>query len=208
MYAAVMSWVRHDIARRQHAELDRLLRLVRHPATSSRAPLLEDELMLQHTELRCNILYHCQHEFQQSVKNIDHYQLRPRINCYGFGEFDSVHQSMTILAAGAAVRKEAGFDHMSDQLPGLPFFAYVVATSHQIASCSPQVRDRLVRHQRREGRHDGRAAPNAVRTVVLLGKVVNDWDLLSEVSTIGQHRRRTLRYCRLRVQCVQRVSVS
>lgn len=112
VYAAVMSWVRHDIALRQHAELDTLLRLVRHPATSSRVPLLEDDLTLQHTELRCSILYHCQHEFGQSIKNIDHYQLRPRINCYGFREFDSNHPSLSILAAGAAIRKEDGFDNM------------------------------------------------------------------------------------------------
>lgn len=83
VYSAVMNWVQHDIAQRQHAELDTLLRLVRHPATSSRQPLLEDELTLQHTELRCRILYQCQNEFKQSIKNIDNYQLRPRINCYG-----------------------------------------------------------------------------------------------------------------------------
>lgn len=112
VYAAVMSWVRHDAAVRQHAQLDKLLRLVRHPATSSREPLLEDDLMAQHIELRCNILYHCQIEFKQSVKNIDHYQLRPRINCYGFREFDSVHPSVSILAGGAAIRKEDGFDNM------------------------------------------------------------------------------------------------
>ena len=112
VYAAVMSWVRHDAAQRQHAELDKLLRLVRHPATSTRAPLLEDELTLQHTELRCRILYECQNEFKQSIRNIDCYQLRPRINDYGFREFDCVHPSMTILAGGAAVRKEDGYDNM------------------------------------------------------------------------------------------------
>ena len=39
-------------------------------------------------------------------------KLRPRIMDHGFGEFDSVHPSLSILAAGAAVRKEDAFEQM------------------------------------------------------------------------------------------------
>jgi len=60
VFNAVMAWVRSDPAQRQHAALDKLLRLVRHPAMSSRSPLLEDELTLHHPELRCSILFQCQ----------------------------------------------------------------------------------------------------------------------------------------------------
>lgn len=79
-------------------------------------------------------------EFKLAAKNVDNYQvcawlpatphslststvltnmcvcmcvkLRPRIMDHGFGEIDSVHPSLSILAAGAAVRKEDAFEQM------------------------------------------------------------------------------------------------
>ena len=73
---------------------------------TSREPLLNDKLTEPHAELRCSILYQCQPEFSRSVKNVDNYQLRPRIGRHGYGEFDDVHPSATILAAGVSKNDE------------------------------------------------------------------------------------------------------
>jgi hypothetical protein len=78
----------YDVDARAGGSLDKLLRLVRYPAMSSLEPLLNDRLTEPHGELRCSILFQCQAEFRCSAKNVDNYQLRPRIGRYGFGEFD------------------------------------------------------------------------------------------------------------------------
>ena len=105
IFQAMMLWVRHDPETRKLGQLDTLLRKLRSPAMTSSLPLKEDELVAQHPELLVDLLFRRTEEFQTSPKNVDSYHIRPRIGRHGYGEFTSSHPSVSILAAGASVKR-------------------------------------------------------------------------------------------------------